>query len=370
MTEELKPKTVEQEPQTTEVSRNPQEVAEVTDQSRQSIEQNLNPELAKFRELFDELFVQNITREKGDFVSPLNCDSISQKHSGEAQKEKKQERELYNSLKVVKEAIERDSGISEETYETHKYAINSLSRDLTNQRWWGSALTHLCEAEDREGKSPTSEQIARFPEDGNFSENGHTNIFDEGYKTSGFEGTLFQREFDESGILSFFRVFHQGHRDRLIVETANIQELTQRINSFVADFVDEVPKPDFGLTLGKDEYLAKITEFNSQFGDIVSLEIENNSVVAKFPENPQQLAERLVQNGQGLKSNMGTVTYTVMSGEPDYHYIDILLPDHLQRKNTKFDAEQHKDSPSIILPYLNPEFSKTLLELAILKKSK
>jgi len=372
MTEEFKPQPVEQKQGTNpEVPSNLYEIKEVADRVRGSIEQNLNPEIAKFRKLFDELFVHNIKRQGWDTVSPLNLDSITQKHNQEALAKKEKKKELYNSLKLVKEAIEKEDGISEETYEIHKFAINSLARDLTNQRWWGSALNYLCEEEDREAKSLTPEQIARFPENGDFSEGGHTNIFDEGYKTSGFEGALFQREY-ENGNLNLFRLFHQGHRDRLIIATVDIQELVQKINSFVVDFVDEVPKSDFGLTLSKDEYLAKVAEFNAQFGDIVSLESENNSVVTKFPQNPQQLAESFVKLGRqksiGLTAKMGANIYMVMTERdaPEHHYVDIFM----HGISEKFDSEKHADSKSIIYPYLDSEFSKTLMELAISQKDK
>jgi hypothetical protein len=231
-------------------------------------------------------------------VFPFNVDLINKKIRQKVKKEKKEEMELYNSLIKVKEAIEIDGGISEKTYEEYKYAINSLARDLTEQRWWGSNQVNRCEKQDKEGKSPTTEQIARFPEDGDFSENGHTNIFDEKPKMSFFEGTLFQREYDENSNLEFFRLFHQGHRDELTVKTVDIEELVSKINSFVTDFVDEVPTPDFGFTLSAEEYREKIEQFNKLFApDIMSLEIKDNeAVLIKFTENPKQLAEMIVKN--------------------------------------------------------------------------
>lgn len=335
----------------------------------------------KAAQLLDELFSANFTYQQGKYISPLNAESAGQKLDQAERAKKQKEKELFTSLAKVKEAIERDGGISEETYERHKYAINSIARDLVGQRWWGSGLSHLCEKEDREGKKATAEQIARFSEDADFSEGqyGHTNIFDQGYETSGLEGTLFQREFDPNGNLSTYRIFHQGHRNALSIRTVNIPELMAKIESFVTEFTEEVPGQQFGFTLDREAYLRKMAEFNEQFGNFVTIEIIGDYVVAKFNANPQQVAERLVElgheNGLELIARMGAHTYMVVPKQDDkygypYTVADFLLLDNLQGRHDRFDPEKHKNTPAVLLPCLQPKFANNLIGMYATQEEK
>ncbi len=323
--------------------------------------------------LLNVLFVTNYTYAQGRYVSPLNADTVDQR--AELDKKRK-EKEIYTSLVEVNKATERDKGISEVTYETHKYAINSLARDLTGQRWWGSRLKYKCEQQDREGKKASPTQIERFPQDMYYREDkfGHTNIFDEGRDKSKFEGTLFQTDYDQQGNLQTYRIFHQGHRDALKIETVNVSELGIKIRAFVAEYSDESHGKDLGFTLDPIAYLKKIGEFNEQFGNFVAIEVMDQDVVAKFPLNPQQLAERLVglgqKRGMELKSRKGTSTFTVSSGEPDFYYVDLNLPSHMKGSSEKFDPEIHSNTPTIIMPYLNPKFSIPLIEMYVSEQMK
>lgn len=339
-------------------------------------------DVGRLETLANELFVDNFKLVKGKYVSPLNVDSVAEEIEASERRKKEGERELYNSLIRVVEAIEKDGGISKATYETHKYAINSLGRDLTDQRWWGSGLTHLCEIEDREGRQATPKQIARFPEDKFFGEHKyyHTNIFDAVHKTSEWEGTLFQTGYGSDGNLEMFRIFHQGHRNALGIKTVNVPELIDKIKSYVSEFSNEVPETQFGLTLDKDTYLQRIKEFNAEFGDYVRVEIvgEGNkaNLVLRFKENPERLANRFVElgqsNGMEVNAKMGSMTYTVSGGAPDYSWIDLLLPSQLEQswQHEKFDLEQHKDAPTMILPYLAPKFSILLMKMYVSAQEK
>ena len=161
--------------------------------------------------LLNELFVQNTVHFQRETLTPLNIE-----HSCALKDKAKTERELYDSLVLVAQLIDQNGGISEQTYETHKYAINSIARDLTNLRWWGSNQTVRCEQEDREGKKTDSKKAEL--KDKRYSEEENINIFG-----SQKEGTLFYREF-ENGTLIYFRIFHQGHRASLDVKTVNIPE--------------------------------------------------------------------------------------------------------------------------------------------------
>ncbi len=264
---------------------------------------------------------------------------------------------------------------------THKYAINYVARDLTNQRWWGGALTRLCEREDREGKKATSEQIARY-NDGEYGEivNGsHVNLFSDGYKTSCFEGTLFQTNYDAQGNLETFRIFHQGHRNSLRVTSVNVPGLVDKIKLYVAEFSNEVPEPQFGFTLDRKTYLQRVEEFNAEFGDYVRVEIVGGGgesrITARFNENPERLANKFVElgqaNGMEVKARMGPMTYIVLR-VTSYDSIDLFLPSHLEGswKYQPFDPEQHKDASTIILPYLAPKFSIPLMKMYVSAQEK
>jgi len=363
----------------------PQPTSPQIDEARDLVRETIAETNPKQRaaKLLNELFAANFTYQQGKYISPLNAESAGQELSRAEQAKKQKEKELFTSLAEVKEAIERDGGISEETYERHKYAINSIARDLVGQRWWGSGLSHLCEQEDREGKKATPEQIARFPEDTDFTEglHGHTNVFDQGHKTSSWEGTLFHPKYEDltfpdtgakvQGRMESLRIFHQGHRNALSIRTVNVFDLVAKIESFVAEFTEEVPGQQFGFTLDREAYLSKMAEFNEQFGNLVTLEIIGDNVVAKFNANPQQVAEKLVElgraNGMGITSRMGTMTYTVSSRDHNYGkgyaYADLLLLDHLQGRHDKFDPEKHENAPTGLLPYLQPEFANDLISI-------
>lgn len=323
----------------------------------------------KLEVLARELFVDNCKHIKNKCVCPLNADVLAKGFIAVERFKKAKEKELYDSLVEVASVIARDSGISAQTYERHKYAINSLARDLTGQRWWGSALAYLCEREDREGKNASREQIARFFDKkyGEFVSGRHVNIFDEEYKESGFEGTLFQTDYDARGNLETFRIFHQGHRNSLKVTQVNIEELIAKIKQYVAEFNSEAAKPQFGLTLDKQQYMDKIREFNTEFGKWVMIETMRSTgeehVVARFNENPEELANKLVglsaAHGVDLTSRRGPMTYSVSaewSGK--FMFVDLFLPVHLEKPwaNENFDPVKHKNCSTLILPGSSSEF--------------
>jgi len=350
------------------------QINEARDLVRETIAET-NPK-QRAEKLLNVLFAENFTYQQGKYISPLNAESAGQELSRDGQAKK--QKELFTSLAEVKEAIERNDGISEETYERHKYAINSIARDLVDQRWWGNNLSHLCEKEDREGKKATAEQIAKFPDDTDFTEerHGHTNIFDQGYERSVFEGTLFETKFDPNGNLATYKIFHQGHRDALRIRTVNITELVSKIKSFVAEFTEEVPGQQFGFTLDKKAYLQKMAEFNEQFGNFVTLEVIGNNVVAIFNANPQQVAKKLVElgNAEGMKLTSEARSGYVIKGTNDsdgrFHYADLLLLDNMEVKYDTFDPKKHKNTHTALLPYLTPEFAIDLITMYATQEEK
>ena len=299
--------------------------------------------------LLNELFVQNTVHFQRETLTPLNIE-----HSCALKDKAKTERELYDSLVLVAQLIDQNGGISEQTYETHKYAINSIARDLTNLRWWGSNQTVRCEQEDREGKKTDSKKAEL--KDKRYSEEENINIFG-----SQKEGTLFYREF-ENGTLIYFRIFHQGHRASLDVKTVNIPELIEKIKDYVANYKPEI---DLGFTVGKEEYLAKIAEFNQEFGEYVQLKILGKNtesiVVAYFKETPHELANKLreIAESAGQKAIMdewGEDRTFNLNGRT----ADLFLASDIERE---YHEKIQEGKSTIILPFKYPEASNPLIQM-------
>ncbi len=68
-------------------------------------------DIGRLEALANELFVDNLKLVQNKYISPLNVDSVAEK-IGVSERRKK-ERELYNSLVHVAEAIVKEGGISE-----------------------------------------------------------------------------------------------------------------------------------------------------------------------------------------------------------------------------------------------------------------
>lgn len=330
-----------------------------------------------FNALAKELLIDNVKRIEGCYITPYWVTPLNILHGqklllAKAQDEKDVEREVHASLVEVVAAMDRDKGINEAAYEANKYGINSLARDLTEQRWWAlGSSNEMCIRADREGRKAAVEQVARFPTDHVPDDMPHTNIFDTGARGSNFEGTVFQTEYGSDGNLTLFRIFHQGHRDMLKITTVDVPVLAARIKEFVASYTDMVRVTHPGLTLNAAAYRQKMDQFNQAFGDCVRLgEMQEASqrsmLTATFvQDNPSQLADKMVQYGkmEGLlfRKVMGTVTHTVwddtLTGETGDHsrYVDLYLERHLRESwgAKPFDSIMDADKPTVILPYLN-----------------
>jgi len=334
--------------------------------------------LDRLRQLATELFVDNYRYEGGRYFNPLNVEAV------EDQPERRQWRAVMPSIGEVASAIERDGGITQQTYQAHKTAIHAIARDVAGLRHWGSGLAELCWREDQEGKLATPAQIARFPKDGKCGgrvEEAHVNIFGKEGR-SGFEGTLFQIGYDEGGYLETLRLFHQGHRDSLSVKRVDIPSLLQAIR-------DKAEADDsFTFPLERDAYLERIAAFNNEFGAYVRLRVferkDGPSVYAEFKENPQVLADKLVTYAQAggvrLRSHRGSVTVSI-SG--DQGLADLFLERHITtvRPSTyqpiggglekedlgdwSFDPSRDAGESTLIMPYLDPDFSISLIRLYV-----
>lgn len=324
-----------------------------------------------------EIFVANVVNEQDEYVTPLNAGELTNVLLASARCNREARGKLVDSLREVLSAA-REGRINLKLYNSHSFAINSVARDATSQRWWGSGLDYLCIQEDEESKPVPIKKLARFPHDGNYggiSNSGetHVNILDEPSKQSAWEGTLFHQSYD-SGYLRSIRIFHQGHRNSLKITTIEQGDLMEAIEQAVLEY-DKLPevKP-VSLPLTKQEYRKRMDAFNQEFGDVVQIKVLNTErksiLVAELAENPQKVAEWFVQTApeQGINgyANRGVMTYTI--GERQNHgSVDLFLETHLTQpwSNTQFDSIKHADARTVIMPYLEPRFSIPFLTMYV-----
>lgn len=135
------------------------------------------------------------------------------------------------------------------------------------------------------------------------------------------------------------------------------------------------PVPSFELSLSATEYCARMQTFNASFGDHVRVKTYGEGagmrVVAVFPENPLQVAERLVRDGPALGLPLSTYqgrlapyvhrTTDTSGGE----YIDLLLERHLIGSEVPFTTGMDEREHACILPYLFPQLSLPVMKLYV-----
>ena len=215
------------------------------------------------------------------------------------------ERNLFKERIVqLHKALSEQGGVTQEVYDDEElgYTLRSLVRDATGSRWWGSNFLELCGPEDREGSLANDSIRERFP-DGDYRD---VNVFEilgdsqgdqADYKE---EGTLFHLKFSSEGTATSIQIFHQGHRNRLIVQTISWKDL----RNFIDDKLNSAPPtrpPEFSLS--RAEYSEKIRAFNDEFNSeqisLSFLEDGNDSkkllAITILNKNPWNLASELVK---------------------------------------------------------------------------
>jgi len=340
-------------------------------------------DIERLESMLKELFVENSATIEGNHLNPSNIGHLAVEIFAERSDVKTVEKVLRDSLVEVIEAVDRDKGITNETYEANRRAINSFAR------FWKDSEIDLTYTHgnldlwkiDNAAREPTPEQAAKFPEEGVFGEavgGVHTNIFDDGYKGSSWEGTLFQREYNDDGHLSFYRIYHQPHRNTLKIKTFDVGELIEGMRTYIRDFQEDPDSRDITDALCKftlleeRAYLRRIQEFNVEFGDYVRLQVcgegKEAQTIAILSENPKELAEKLAQYDQKGRINVnvssGSLTYTVAI-EKDV--VDLMLERHWNDLDIEkpFDPEADRDSKTVIRPRLVSEASIKLICLYV-----
>lgn len=245
-------------------------------------------------------FADNHKCLKGTWYSPLDEQLLAELYNSELQ-----EKNLFKARIVhLQKALSEQGGVTQEIYDDKElgYTLRTLVRDATDSRWWGSNYIQLCEPEDREGSLANDSIRERF-HDGDYRD---ANVFEilgdsqgdqANYKE---EGTLFHLEFSSEGTATSIQIFHQGHRDRLIVKTISWDDL----RNFIANELNSAPPtkpPEFPLSSA--EYLEKIGAFNDKFNSeqiaLSFLEEGNDSkkllAITLLNKNPRTLAGELVE---------------------------------------------------------------------------
>jgi hypothetical protein len=114
------------------------------------------------------------------------------------------------------------------------------------------------------------------------------------------EGTLFHLEFSPDGKADSIQIFHQGHRNQLIVKTISWDDLRKFIDN---ELNSAPPTRPPGFPLSSAEYSENIKAFNDRFNSeqiaLSFLEEENDSkkllAITILNKNPRNLASELVE---------------------------------------------------------------------------
>ncbi|MBT7902556.1 hypothetical protein HN587_01745 [Candidatus Woesearchaeota archaeon] len=245
-------------------------------------------------DLVEDIIGTNMQFYGGGSVTPLTAEKKASAFKKPRDADFK--KEIYDSLQVVLDCIRTEGGISRSTYEANRFAINSVVRIVSDLYISSTAGgSHSCYGWDRESRNAAEAQATKFS-DGNYGETvtgSHVNIFDTWKDKSKFEGTLFHLDYQDH-MLQSMRILHQGHRNSLYVRTVSEDDSIKGIVSFVETY-DPDPELPWTLTLSKEDYLAKISEFNSKAkgkAEIVLLGEEGSKFpVVKLYDSPENIRD-------------------------------------------------------------------------------
>lgn len=264
-------------------------------------------------QLVEEIFVKSfrtiIVDGKDYHLNPFNVEKIRQ----EIEKNKKS-LPNYDSLDELSAQIKQEGGITRQTYETYHSTINAIARTITKTDFKNSGGYYDLDEEDSRSRE-ISDQFKRLAT-GDYGEitsrPGATapNIFG-----NDGEGTLFQRKYDLSGVLTKFRIFHQPHRNSLLVADVDLSLLQKKIDDLIRKKETEKQQQEelnAALTLLYDADTFAydlIQQFNEQFGAYARINVldintpyRDPGVIIEFDKSHQEVAQRVVdlQSAHGI----------------------------------------------------------------------
>jgi hypothetical protein len=326
-------------------------------------------DIVRFDEYMETIFVDNHTKIGNDWANPFSRAEILTENNRKLKPQYEMESEWHKSLQEVLVHIEQEGGIKEGAFYEHMFAINSIARHITHLTYHGD-LENAWLPDDRAGVLATLEQSARFPED-KIYRNQNINS-----TRSGWEGTLFDREFTPH--LSHFRMYHQGHRDTLNVKTVDVNDLIKGIENFCLDFSKDNYTVDIQLPYSAKEFEGYVGRFNEEFGNTIrirSVNDECHSVMVEFPENPTDLGRKFEQYGQELGINVELnfgPRMPYLSGELDERDINLFAGPQLEIDGSeiRYDATEHAKCSTAFFPHLNLEMTLPLIKKYVQEKIK
>jgi hypothetical protein len=227
------------------------------------------------------------------WYSPLDIKMLEERY----QQELEHKREVSERIRKLQGAIESNGGITQGIYDDQElgYILRSLVRDATDSRWWGSGFKHLCEAEDRRGDHADAIIHKRY----SIGTHKNVNIFSD-LNRHQEEGTLFHVEYDSDNKARMIKVFHQGHRNQLQVESISSDKLLEFIDRQATEAATPPMAPP-RFSLSEAEYLSSIEDFNREFTSqqIAAGLLDNEGTspdlaIILLNKRPQELAQDLL----------------------------------------------------------------------------
>ncbi len=339
-------------------------------------------------QLVKEIFVDSFKRISfGDRywdISPFNVEKVKKELVPIIDKEYKNRvphcNEILNTLDQLSSAITEAGRITKEIYEKHHFALNNIARVQTHTDIKISGGYYHLEDEDQKSREIGASHTILL--DGEYGEmTGKYGYYPNIFGDAG-EGTLFQREYDGTGVLTKFRIFHQLHRNSLKIATINLDTLQTRIVDLIKERNEGKRKVDLSLPYDANTFAyEKLTEFNQAFGDYITLNVFSISgsfskpiLVAEFKEDHSSAAQTFIdlQEQHGISLNIYPKdNFTTVGKDRDYQPLD--FDDRVQIDRDypqKYRLDNTHDS---ILTYLilskPPTFLPPLLKAYILHKS-
>jgi hypothetical protein len=315
----------------------------------------------RFKHIIQTIFVENFDYLDGLVVNPINIDLIAPTKMQSRREKYKQELEYYQKIEAIIEVIHKKGGITQNLYKQHTQAINHFIR-----LWLGYtpvANGYDPKSEEITGQKPTREMVANYPEDGTFKDQ---NIFDYNRKAPTTdedeenlflhheEGILWQKIFDEDGLLTKFRVFHQPHRSTLQVKTLDLENLYQEMENFIKHNKPAIEEISTDRFISKEKYLKLIEEFN-QLTSLIQIKL-GKGVESRYPNRCFAIDENVgdeakqpwlvvhmpyAQLGRHISENLGGDLEPIIRG------MDISIVEYRQ------DSIAGMPRVAVIYPYRN-----------------
>lgn len=316
-----------------------------------------------------------------DFT-PFTAEDVKREVEEEVEKEYRarvpHRQETIDCLDKLSTAMKDAGGITREIYGKYHTALNDIARTLTQTNTRISGGRYDLAKDDERSAEVTS---FRNLEDGDYGEIGHNfsyhNIFG-----NGGEGTLFQREYDETNYLTQFRIFHQLHRASLRVATVHLDALQGRIEDLLREKDKGKAKIDLTLPYDADRFAyEKLLEFNEAFGKYVRLNVlsitadgkyQRPVLIAEFEDPHAKVAEDFIAlnlEGERINPYYAGIRTSLWNHDDALDFYDRLGLDKDCPQQERLDNTDDTISTYALMPNPISPFFLSLLKQYIIQKS-